>query len=197
MTRSKGGDETWFRLLHWTKGQTNAERLAVHLLRPEGYTRIDPSHPLGGRDDLKDALTIRDDKSWVVAVYFPRGQQKFKEIKEKFNHDLRGVEHNQVDGIVFVTNQELRLNERTKLKEIAGDIKSEIFHLERVANLLDSPHCYGLRLEFLDIEMTKEEQIAFFAWIQSEHSKGIQAEMRENNVVPHREEALSYFVANS
>jgi len=31
-----------------------------------------------------------------------------------------------------------------------------------MASILDSPQCYGIRLEFLDIEMTKEEQLAFF-----------------------------------
>jgi hypothetical protein len=38
-----------------------------------------------------------------------------------------------------------------------------LFHLERVSQILDTPACYGLRLEFLDIEMTKEEQLAFIA----------------------------------
>jgi len=36
-------------------------------------------------------------------------------------------------------------------------------HLERIVSILDSPPNYGIRLEFLDIQMTKEEQLAFFA----------------------------------
>jgi hypothetical protein len=42
-------DETWNRILNWTKGQ-KSERLAAHILSSEGYKSIDPSHPLGGKD---------------------------------------------------------------------------------------------------------------------------------------------------
>lgn len=41
--------------------------------------------------------------------------------------------------------------------------RGDLFHLERVASILDSPPCYGIRLEFLDLEMTKAEQLAFIA----------------------------------
>lgn len=181
MRRRKDGDETWFRLLQWTNGQKSAERLAMHLLRASGYTSIDPSHPLGGRDGTKDALAIHDGKTWVVAVYFPRGQKDIEEIKKKFKEDLQGVKKNQAYGMAFVTNQELRLGERRELKEINSNIPVDLFHLERIANLLDSPQLYGIRLDFLDIEMTKEEQIGFFAWIQSENIKGIQAVITQNH----------------
>ena len=33
-----------------------------------------------------------------------------------------------------------------------------IYHLERIANILNTPKMYGIRLEYLEIEMTKEEQ---------------------------------------
>jgi hypothetical protein len=39
----------------------------------------------------------------------------------------------------------------------------EIYHLERTATILNAPQNYGIRLEFLDIEMSKEEQLGFFA----------------------------------
>lgn len=180
MTRSRGGDETWFRLINWTKDQKSSERLAVHIVRTEGYVSLDPSHPLGGKDGNKDALAVRNNISWIIAAYFPRGQQKIKDIKDKFQADLRGVKQNKATGIVFVTNQELRLGERAEIKKIAGNVELDLFHLERVASLLDSPQCYGFRLEFLDIEMTKEEQLAFFAWVQAENNRSIQTEMREN-----------------
>jgi len=45
--RRTDGDETWNRLLSWTKGQKPSERLASHILRTDGYKSIDPSHPLG------------------------------------------------------------------------------------------------------------------------------------------------------
>lgn len=65
--------------------------------------------------------------------------------------------------IAFVTNQELLLSERKILHEIDCEIDVEIYHLERIASLLNIPKNYGIRMEFLDIEMTKEEQLAFFA----------------------------------
>ena len=54
------------------------------------------------------------------------------------------------------------MGERDELIRIAGLARVDLFHLERMASILDSPQCYGIRLEFLDIEMTKEEQLAFF-----------------------------------
>ena len=65
--------------------------------------------------------------------------------------------------MVFVTNQELNLGERRELKKLGKPNTIEIYHLERIANILDTPENYGIRLEFLDIELTKEEQLSFFA----------------------------------
>ncbi len=164
MTRRRtGGNETFVRLRDWSRGQAPAERLAAQLLRVEGFTSIDPSHPLGGPDGLKDVLCKRDGIKWIGAAYFPRGQQSFNAIADKFTQDLAGVETNKVDGFVFITNQELKLGERDQLRKSADGIKVELLHLERGASILDSPQCYGIRLEFLDIEMTKEEQLAYIA----------------------------------
>ena len=124
---------------------------------------IDPSHPLGGKDGLKDMTLSFEGKRWIGAVYFPRGQQSFTVIKDKFIHDLDGVKANGAKGLVFVTNQELRLNERKILSELAPNIDIQIYHLERIASLLNTPSFYGIRMEFLDIEMSKEEQLSFFA----------------------------------
>lgn len=161
--RRTSGDETWTRLLSWTKGQKPSERLASHILRADGYKSIDPSHPLGGQDGLKDLITIKDNIKWIGAAYFPRGQKSFSEIKDKFKNDLKGIETNKVSGMVFVTNQELNLGERRELKKLGKPNTIEIYHLERIANILDTPENYGIRLEFLDIELTKEEQLSFFA----------------------------------
>lgn len=43
------------------------------------------------------------------------------------------------------------------------NIDVQIYHLERFATMLNSPANYGIRMEFLEIEMNKEEQLAFFA----------------------------------
>lgn len=51
---------------------------------------------------------------------------------------------------------------RKELTKIDDDIDVQIYHLERLATLLNSPDNYGIRMEFLEIEMNKEEQLAFF-----------------------------------
>ena len=104
-----------------------------------------------------------DGKRWIGAVYFPRGQQSFPDIKKKFAHDLDGVKANNAEGLAFVTNQELRLGERKILTELMPEVDVQIYHLERIASLLNTPSFYGIRMEFLDIEMSKEEQLSFFA----------------------------------
>jgi hypothetical protein len=164
MTRRPDTRETWQRLVNWDKGQTPSERLAAQVLLYDKFESVDPSHPLGGRDGLKDIVCKKGDKKFIVATYFPRGQQDFKAIKDKFTDDANGVEKNKVDGIVFVTNQEIRLGEREELTDIVDKEKVvEIYHLERLNAILNTPNNYGLRLEFLDIEMSKEEQLAYMA----------------------------------
>lgn len=157
------GRETFNRLLNWDRGQAPSERLAAIILSKEGFKGVDPSHPLGGKDGLKDMVLSFNGKRWIGAVYFPRGQQSFSDIKSKFTHDLSGIDTNNAEGFAFVTNQELRLSERKILTEISPKVDIQIYHLERIASLLNTPSCYGIRMEFLDIEMSKEEQLSFFA----------------------------------
>ena len=65
--------------------------------------------------------------------------------------------------MAFITNQELKLGERELLQK-EHKFKTEIYHLERLASILDRPMAYGIRLEFLDIEMTKEEQLSALSY---------------------------------
>lgn len=145
-------DETWHRLREWTQGSAVSERLAAQILLDQDYKDFDPSHPLGGPDGGKDALCSKNGKRWIMAVYFPRGQLQFSIIKKKFLNDLAGVAKNAVDGLVFVTNQELTLTERDLLKELAGSIELELFHLERIVDVLDQPRMDSIRKKFLFLE---------------------------------------------
>ena len=145
-------DETWHRLREWTNGQAASERLASQLLLHEGFTSLDPSHPLGGRDGGKDALCIRDGKRWVMAVYFPRGQGTLSEIEKKFRNDLAGVNVHETWGIAFVTNQELTLAQRKSFTEASAPLEAELYHLERITVILDSPEMAVTRKQFLDID---------------------------------------------
>jgi hypothetical protein len=167
--RRPDGRETWSRLLEWDKGQTPSERLATTLLANEGYTAVDPSHPLGGKDGCIDARMKKDGLTLVLAVYFPRSQQSFNAIQKKFKADFAGVKKNRATGFVFFTNQELLISERTKLQLLAGEVPIDLYHLERVTTLLNTPSNYGIRLEFLQIAMTSEEIIALYAQRDKDH----------------------------
>ncbi len=145
-------DETWHRLREWTSGQAPSERLAAQILLRDGFTDLDPSHPLGGKDGGKDAMCRKDGLLWVMAVYFPRGQQPFLTIERKFREDLQGVAANNGQGFAFVTNQEVMLAERKKLTEDAGALPVELYHLERITAILDKPAMGSVRKQFLSID---------------------------------------------
>lgn len=146
-------DETWHRLREWTNGQGPAERLAAQILLSEGFTSLDPSHPLGGRDGGKDAVAIKDGARWVMAAYFPRGQQSFGDIRDKFVGDHAGVAANDARGIAFVTNQEITVSERRQLAELVSPTPVEIFHIERITAILDQPAMHPVREQFLQISI--------------------------------------------
>lgn len=152
-------NNTYQILLHWDKGQTLAERMAAKLLMLEGYKDIDPQCPAGGPDGTKDILCEKEGKKYVVGCYFPNGQKSLAEITDKFSDDYVGVTKNNADGFVFVTNQKITPSERVRLTSKFSS--SEIFHGERVCGILDSPKGYGVRLEYLGIELNKAEQISF------------------------------------
>lgn len=175
------GDETWFRLLNWTKDQKASERLAAAILLSEGYRGVDPSHPLGGQDGGKDMLCLKDGLKIIGAAYFPRGQQEFKDIKEKFLADLQGVNRNGAAGISFITNQELRLGERKSLQDMAGATVIDLYHLERLTLVLNSPKNYGIRMEFLALGITQEEYVSFIASRDSQQHQRLEA--LENRLV--------------
>lgn len=145
-------DETWHRLREWTNGQAPSERLAAQILIREGFKELDPSHPLGGTDGGRDAICTYNEDMWVMAVYFPRGKKKISEIKAKLRDDVMSASKHNPVGIAFVTNQELTLTQRQQLRKIASPYNLEVFHLERITSILDSPQMAGVRKQFLGIE---------------------------------------------
>ena len=161
-------------LLNWDRGQADSERLALQLLHREEYEALDPIHPLGGQDGTKDIICFKNGIRWIGAAYFPNGQQCFSKIFKKFQDDTQGVEKNAAQGIAFITNQELTEGEREQLREYAHNHAIsyvDIFHLERIGALLNTPQCYGIRLEFLDVGMTKEEQVAFIDSVNQQYAE--------------------------
>lgn len=169
--------DTELKLKFWRGDQIGAERLAATILHIDGFSSVDPQCPLGGPDGLKDVLCEKNGWRYVAAAYFPTSEQKFKAVQDKFSHDLKGVAKNSGSGIVFLTNQSLTPSERDVLSELAATLghKSILYHLERLRALLDSPSGYGARLEFLDIDMSREEQLSFFSQWNRSFSDQLQA----------------------
>jgi Fic family protein len=64
-------------------------------------------------------------------------------------------------------NQHLTLKNRISLKN-SGSETDEIYDLQRIASILDSPPGYGARLSYLRIQMTLEEQVSFFSTLQDQ-----------------------------
>ncbi|WP_431839983.1 hypothetical protein [Gordonia hongkongensis] len=147
-------DETQHRLLAWTNGQ-HSERLAAQVLLEEGYVDLDPSHPYGGPDGGRDGICSRDGRRWVMAVYFPRGQVTYNDTEKKLLSDIESAAKHSPYGVVFVTNQELKLADRQKLRDVDDSVEIEIFHMERVAQILDKPSMHAVRKRYLDIDADK------------------------------------------
>jgi hypothetical protein len=172
--------DTELRLSFWRDGSTKAERLAAAALRLSGYEEIDPQSPLGGPDGSKDILCRKGGLSWVGAVYFPTGPTKFTAIKKKFRSDLGGApsEHK---GFIFVTNQTLSPTQRKTLTDLAitAGKEPEIVHLQQLQNLLDSAPGYGVRIQYLGIAMTIEEQLSWASEADSQTARALTANTRE------------------
>lgn len=168
-------------LRDWNEGDTRAERLAAAILRLDGYDDIDPQHPLGGPDGGRDLICNKGGRTFVAAVYFPHGDKSFATIKRKFKADLQGVIAAGRDAIVFVTNQKLTQSQRSALGRIAADQGKicEPIHRERIRVHLDAASGYGVRLEHLRIEMTPEEQFAYFAEAGGKVELAIERQTRE------------------
>lgn len=149
-------------LRDWRYGPVQAERLAAALLHVEGYEDVDPQHPLGGRDGLKDVLCKRRGRLFVAAAYFPPTAPSTAALTKKFNDDFAGVARNNADGFCFFVNQRLSVTRRAKLISSTGAAQVEIYHLERMRALLDSARGCGVRLEYLQIAMSEAEQFAFW-----------------------------------
>ena len=190
----------------WRFGQTQAERLVAALLHLEGFEGVDPQHPLGGPDGLKDVLCRKDGLSWVAAAYFPTTPSTQRAITSKFEADFAGVFSNTAQAFAFFVNQPLTVGERQQLLSLAGQTRTEIYHLERIRSLLDAPKGCGIRLEYLRIPMTEAEQWAFWSSMNQDvvrrlvdHEARRDAQMRsldeKLNLILERTNAIGFALA--
>jgi fido (protein-threonine AMPylation protein) len=173
-------NDTELRLSFWRDGSTNAERLAAAVLRLAGYEEIDPQSPLGGPDAKKDILCRKGGLDWIAAVYFPIGPKKLAVIKKKYLSDLSGTPKAE-NGFVFVTNQTLSPGQRKMLTDLANSAgrEADILHLQQIQTLLDSPPGYGIRIQFLKIAMSIEEQLSWATDSDTQTAKALAAHTRE------------------
>lgn len=176
---------TEYELKEWRGGSITSERMCADILIIEGYTGIDPQCPLGGQDGLKDIICKKNDICYIAAIFFPPTHQTFQNVKKKFVHDLMGVDRNEVNGFIFFINQHLSLKEREKLIGEASCKHCEIYHLERIRTILDSPSGLSTRLKYLKIPMSIEDQTAFIHTFTNRHARQ-EAEMKEMREIMER-----------
>jgi hypothetical protein len=155
--------DTELLLLNWRSGAIQAERLMAAVLSIEMFEQIDPQAPLGGPDGKKDIICQKHGVRFVAACYFPPTESTSAEIRTKFDKDIAGVGANGADGFVFFTNQRMSTANRAAIVAEFPGIQIEIYHLERIRSVLDSPIGYGIRLDFLKIPMALEEQLSYFS----------------------------------
>jgi hypothetical protein len=161
------------RLRSWLdSNQVQRERLCAQLLPLLGtYSHVEPRRPKGGPDGARDlqALYNRELQVWGAAGFRNSAKDDNEDKKwarKKFNDDLQAAldENPALKGFVFFTNLDLTPGEQEELKSHAkskGIGHVEVFIRERMRLALDSIEGWGYRLQFLELEMTREEQLAF------------------------------------
>ena len=165
--------ETEARLRSWLDAnQVQRERLCAQMLPLMGdYSEVVPRRPKGGPDGSRDLEAIFGGSIEVWgAVGFRNSAKDDKNdktwVKKKFKADLNAAlkKNPNLKGFVFLTNVDLTPTEQDSLKEY-GHNKNvghvDVFIREHLRVVLDSIDGWGYRLQFLDIEMSKEEQSTF------------------------------------
>jgi fido (protein-threonine AMPylation protein) len=158
-------EETEFKLLNWRGDSSLAERMCTDILVMQDFELVDPQSPLGGPDGTKDIVCEKGGWKYIAAVFFPPFPKGYTSIRSKFASDFKGVKKNNVDGIIFFTNQNLTPTNKKNLRAIAESQKSKfiIFDNEAIRALLDSALGFPVRLQYLKIPLNKAEQLAFFS----------------------------------
>jgi hypothetical protein len=156
---------------HLDSNQVMRERMCLALLPLLGqYTREQSRRPKGGPDGGRDMEALLEGQILIWgAVGFKNGggsdNSSRAEIQNKFKDDLRRAleENPDLSGFVFFTNVDLTPFDKNKLVTYAqtqGISFIDIFDLERLRHVLDTPEGLIPRLQYLNIPMTPTEQIA-------------------------------------
>ena len=147
------------------------ESLCIALLPILGpFTQVKPRRPKGGPDGGRDieAMFSGSYVTWgAVGFRNGGGNDKYarRESIKKCESDI-GVareENHELTHFVFFTNVDLTPAQVSALTEFAFDsgLKHfEVFDFNRLRTALDSPAGLIARLQYLDIKMSKTEQLA-------------------------------------
>lgn len=103
----------------------------------------------------------KNGRRFVAACYFATTRKTAGAIRKKYLHDSREIALNGADGFCFFVNQRLTMDQENSLSEQLPDSDVDIFSLDRIRHLLHTPLGSIARLEYLGIELTKEEQLSF------------------------------------
>jgi hypothetical protein len=155
------------------------ERLIIDLLNLEPqYSRLEPRRPEGGPDGGRDIQGIHQEIEVVWgAIGFVNNASdtnaERNQIFAKYKADLSRALQEKPDlkAFVFATNCDIRPAEQQKWIKHAkekGILSVELYWREKLRARLDTPAAYGIRLKYLEIEMSGDEQVAFFSGVGSE-----------------------------
>lgn len=162
--------------LSYLNDQYRQEIFCAALLRISGgYTDIEPILPSGGPDGGIDVRARYNNEPVWVTIKFNKNPRErklarksvTKEIKndiqkaaKKADEDKKTILHT----LTVFTNVELSPSFKDEIKKHAtsnGFNHVDIFDANRMVSLLASPQGYGIRLEFLGIEMTQSELVSY------------------------------------
>lgn len=171
---------------HLDSNQVMRERMCLALLPLLGpYTRERPRRPKGGPDGGRDIEAVYQGTIPVWgAVGFRNGggadDSARADAEDKFKADLnRALEENpSLIAFVFFTNVDLTPTRIERLK-IYAQRKSinivDVFDMERLRHALDSPEGLIARLQYLDISMSRTEQLSLVSKFGNQLQKAVTA----------------------
>jgi len=167
--------ETDERLRHRPDSGKLRKRLCADLLSlDQRFSQVRSRNPKGGPDQGRDIEAIFQGRYLAFgAVSFLDGANDSaphrRQIKKKFRNDLASAltHRADLDVFIFFTNVALTPTDQDELRNAARALKPtivvELFTREEIRAALNTPEGFGLRLGYLDIEMSKSEQTSFFA----------------------------------
>jgi hypothetical protein len=171
---------------HLDANQVMRERMCLALLPLLGpYTREQPRRPKGGPDGGRDIEAIYQGTAlFWGGVGFRNGggadDSARREIEKKFKDDLHSAltENPSIAGFFFFTNVDLTPGRMEDLKAHGygkGLAVVDIFDMERLRHILDSPEGLIARLQYLEIPMSVTEQGALVAKFGSQIQNAVTA----------------------